>query len=421
MNAPEIVIQPTNNAKDYIIHSGGAGGSDTAWDEIGKTFGIKEAKHYFTGVKGPLNAPLGNVDITGAPVAIEGAQKVAQAAKEMWGYKYATMKDQRLIRNWAQVLNSDAVFAIGTIGKKGDIWKGDEKSLTPRRLLKEAVQGGTGYAVEMAIQAGKPVYVFDQNRKQWYKNIDGVWGKSETPVLTKNFAGIGTRELNEVGKQAIRDVYANTFKTTTQSSTKLKSVADIPQNKVSGVDSYGSTVYANAEAIKALGKNPHSIDMIEAGFRTRTTRSVGEIDKYKVKVGDIVKHFGKSADGTTKTVYTRVTAIHPKGSPGWKGAWAKEGWRAKDVDVIDRFKDGAEAIEFEVINKPTQTSVTPAVQSQLNAAPKSEFFRYLSTQLADKFGYVNPGSEVEVDILDILSKQQMITQQDINNAEENCK
>jgi len=26
-----------------------------------------------------------------------------------------------------------------------------------------------------------------------------------------------------------------------------------------------------------------------------------------------------------------------------------------------------------------------------------------------------------VDILDILSKQQMISQQDINNAEENCK
>lgn len=60
-------------------------------------------------------------------------------------------------------------------------------------------------------------------------------------------------------------------------------------------------------------------------------------------------------------------------------------------------------------------------KGELNAASKSEFFRYLSTQLADKFGYINPGSEVEVDILDILSKQQMISQQDINNAEENCK
>ena len=33
----------------------------------------------------------------------------------------------------------------------------------------------------------------------------------ETPILTKNFAGIGTREINEVGKQAIRAVYEKTF------------------------------------------------------------------------------------------------------------------------------------------------------------------------------------------------------------------
>ena len=33
----------------------------------------------------------------------------------------------------------------------------------------------------------------------------------DTPVLTKNFAGIGTREINDAGKQAIRDVYDKTF------------------------------------------------------------------------------------------------------------------------------------------------------------------------------------------------------------------
>lgn len=198
----------------YTNHSGGAKGSDTEWDVIGKEFGMVNNKHYYTGEKGPGNAPLGNVDITDQPIAVEGASKVAQAAKEMWGYKYNTMKDQRLIRNWAQVANSDAVFAIGALGKPGDIWKGDEKSAEPRKLLKFAVQGGTGYAVEMAIQAGKPVFVFDQFRNQWYKNIDGEWSKTETPSLTENFAGIGTREINEAGKQAIRDVYTNTLQKT---------------------------------------------------------------------------------------------------------------------------------------------------------------------------------------------------------------
>jgi hypothetical protein len=142
----------------------------------------------------------------------------------------------------------------------------------------------------------------------------------------------------------------------------IVSVADVPQNKVSGVKSFGSTVVANNEAIKALGPNPHSIDMIESGFRTRTTRSESEMAKYAIKVGDIIKHFGKSADGSTKTIYAKVTAIHPKGSEGWKGTWNKEGWRAEDVNVIDRFKDGAAAIEFEVI-EPTGTSKTPVFDS----------------------------------------------------------
>ena len=73
------------------------------------------------------------------------------------------------------------------------------------------------------------------------------------------------------------------------------------------------------------------------------------MSKYAIKVGDTIKHFGKSADGTTKTVYAVVTAIHPKGTPGWKDTWEKEGWRKEDVTVIDRFKDGAAAIEFEVV------------------------------------------------------------------------
>lgn len=153
-------------------------------------------------------------------------------------------------------------------------------------------------------------------------------------------------------------------------SAPLEVTADMPQNKISGIESYGSLVTASDAAIKALGPNPHSIDMIEAGFRTRTTRSESEMTKYAVKVGDVVKHFGKSADGTIKTIYARVTAIHPKGTPGWKGTWEKEGWRPQDVNVIDRFKNGAAAIEFEIITEPASSSskvsdkqVAPEVKS----------------------------------------------------------
>ena len=128
-----------------------------------------------------------------------------------------------------------------------------------------------------------------------------------------------------------------------------KSVANIPQNLVSGIASFGTLQIANEECKKLLGDSPHSIDMIELGLRTRTTRSVGEMQKYNVKVGDIVTQFGKSANGATKSILTKITAIHSKGTPDYLGTWYKEGWTNEGIDGIKRFKNGAAAIEFELV------------------------------------------------------------------------
>ena len=135
----------------------------------------------------------------------------------------------------------------------------------------------------------------------------------------------------------------------TKQSNNIKPKANIPQNLVSGVESFGTKQEANTIAKKLLGDAPHSIDMIEAGIRTRTTRSAREMQKYNVKVGDIVMQFGKSADGTNKQILTRITAIHPKGTPEFFSTWEKEGWTPDGVEAIKRFKDGAAVIEFEVI------------------------------------------------------------------------
>ena len=196
-----------NNPSEFINHSGGAIGSDTAWDEIGREFGMVNNKHYWTLEK----TPNGNTEISRLDYE-EGRFESARAAKRNFGYQYAAMKDSRLIRNWSQVKHSDAVFAIGTIAQVGE--KVFPKQSNDTRLATNpTVTGGTGYAVGMAINHNKPVYVFDQNKNQWY-----TWNKeqnnfieTDTPTLTKNFAGIGTREINENGKQAIRNVYEKTF------------------------------------------------------------------------------------------------------------------------------------------------------------------------------------------------------------------
>lgn len=183
--APQAPIEKISDAGNgYINHSGGAVGSDSYWDEVGQQYGVV-SNHYYHGKK----TPKGNVELTDAEFN-EGKKHVLKANETL--HRKPEVYMDLLARNYNQVKNADAIFAIG-------------------HLKNGIVDGGTGWAVQMAIDDGKPVYVYDQERKQWYKNINGVWSESSIPTLTKNFAGIGTRGLNESGKQAIRDVYNNTF------------------------------------------------------------------------------------------------------------------------------------------------------------------------------------------------------------------
>ncbi len=185
----------------FTNHSGGAIGSDIAWDTIGKEFGVVNHIHYWMTNK----TPHGNKEIT-AKDKDEGQKKVTTAAREMGRIESThQVRDERLIRNWSQVKYSDAVFAITTLLNVGDKMNHDKKALIIQG------KGGTGYAIQMAVNEGKPVYVFDQIKKQWYSINKIGLTKIDTPILTPNFAGIGTREINDAGRQAIKDVYTKTF------------------------------------------------------------------------------------------------------------------------------------------------------------------------------------------------------------------
>ena len=195
----------TNILKGFTNHSGGAIGADSYWGDVGAMYGVV-SNHYYYGEK----TPNGNFEISNEDYE-EGRYEAAKAANYNFGYQYSTMKDHRLIMNWSQVKHSDAIFAIGHLVRPGEKLFPNQKNDT-RVALHAAVQGGTGYAVAMAILHNKPVYVYDQERKQWFSCIDGKWAISQVPVLTKDFAGIGTRNLNEDGKKAINEIYDSTIK-----------------------------------------------------------------------------------------------------------------------------------------------------------------------------------------------------------------
>ena len=73
------------------------------------------------------------------------------------------------------------------------------------------VQGGTGWGVELAKFFNRPVWVYDQEKKGWF-NWDGHSWKAGTPTLPERpFAGTGTRNLSEDGRQAIQKLFERSF------------------------------------------------------------------------------------------------------------------------------------------------------------------------------------------------------------------
>lgn len=173
----------------YIDHSGGALGSDRDWQEIGSAYGLKDVRHYWYGVK----TPYGNTEISEADLN-EGWRQVLLANKTL---KRRPEKYKNLLsRNWQQVKNASAVYAIGTLTES-----------------RKTVNGGTGWAVQMAIDDYMTVFVFDQIDNAWYEYNWAAekFTTTAAPILTLNFAGIGTREINSNGKLAIKAVYVKTW------------------------------------------------------------------------------------------------------------------------------------------------------------------------------------------------------------------
>lgn len=179
-----------NNPNLYENHSGGAVGADSAFDEIGRTFGVINHYHYWYKKPNPKSLPEHEIEEF---EYLEGCERIKIANKTLKRRsidKYMNL----LARNWLQVKNSIAIYAVSSL-------KSDTE-----------VEGGTGWAVQMAIDRNKPVNVFDQHENRWYGFNGKMFVPINPPILTLKFAGIGTRNINQYGIDAIRELYSDTFK-----------------------------------------------------------------------------------------------------------------------------------------------------------------------------------------------------------------
>lgn len=186
-------------------HSGGAQGADTFFETIGENFGVKTKAYSY---KTKYHTSKNKVEISQDDF-IEGIDEVNRANKVLGRFginKYINL----LARNWAQVKYSKEVFAISSIVEPGG--KGNRGYYNKSKY--QVVDGGTGYACQMAINNDRDLYVFDQNKDRWFR-----WSHSalrfvdiiDLSISYQDFAGIGTREIKPNGIKAIEELYKKTF------------------------------------------------------------------------------------------------------------------------------------------------------------------------------------------------------------------
>lgn len=187
-----------NNPQDYTMNSGGAYGGDTYWDVIGRQFGLTKINHFRPIDNQNMSKTLRDRNVKPFSITHEQSNYAREQIKQLTGRELPyTLAGELLARDFYQVDKSDGVFAIANI-------------ISSYR----AVEGGTNMAVQVGIKQGKPVHVYDLNTERWYQynQSTGKFEVEDTPVLTKSFAGVGTRNIqnykvNKNGQWVDREGY----------------------------------------------------------------------------------------------------------------------------------------------------------------------------------------------------------------------
>lgn len=187
-----------NNPKNYTMNSGGAYGGDTYWDVIGRQFGLTNINHFRPADNQRLSKTLRDRNVKPFSITHEQSNYAREQIKQLTGMELPyDVGGELLARNFYQVDKSDGVFAIANITSS-----------------QRAVEGGTNMAVQVGIKQVKPVHVYDLNTESWYQynQSTGRFEVEDTPVLTKSFAGVGTRNIqnykvNKNGQWVDREGY----------------------------------------------------------------------------------------------------------------------------------------------------------------------------------------------------------------------
>lgn len=177
------------------LFSGGARGAEAAFGAEAEARGLDEVTFSYEGHR--PERMRGLRVLTADDLALRDVS--VQYVTRLMGRSYPGHTDEGSFRAliqsicW-QVISGQEVFVVGEI------------------LPDLTVRGGTGWGAEFAKLCDKPLFVFDQQRLDWFRWEPGRWVPARSPVIGKRrFTGTGTRDLAQAGREAIEELFIRSF------------------------------------------------------------------------------------------------------------------------------------------------------------------------------------------------------------------
>lgn len=190
-------VPPTSDRprdpRRFRVYSGGSKGAEAEFGACAERWGMSETNFSFAGHRF-LERRRGVVVLSDAELE-KGDFSLVYVSKRL----HRVLSDIPLVRSvlqtiWHQISSASQVFVVGSIQDDG------------------TVRGGTGWGAELARLWKKPLFVFDQSKKGWFRWSGKAWELASSPVITsESFAGIGTQNLTDDGRAAIHDLFLRSF------------------------------------------------------------------------------------------------------------------------------------------------------------------------------------------------------------------
>mgnify|MGYP000117878359 CR=1 FL=1 len=182
---------PHLSTDEVTLFSGGTMGAEAFFGQTAERFGVRDINFTFEGheQKRSVNASL--LSAKELNVGATSLSYVSRVLNRTWTRTENLQKVVQVL--WHIVSHADQVFVVGTIQPDN------------------TVHGGTGWSVELAKRWHKPVWVFDQTKEDWFHWTGTNWISDKPRITARNIAGSGTRFLNHAGKQAIVNLFRDSF------------------------------------------------------------------------------------------------------------------------------------------------------------------------------------------------------------------